>query len=107
LTDPLLLERLGTDASPVIVARGEIDVATSPLLRSELASVLARGPQSVTLDLDGVTFVDSSGLGVLVGALKRLREAGGEHFTVLNAQESVRKVFDITGLSPLFELSDA
>jgi anti-sigma B factor antagonist len=90
----------------VIVARGEIDVATSPLLRSELASVLARGPQRVTLDLDGVTFVDSSGLGVLVGALKRLREGGGEQFAVLNAQDSVRKVFDITGLSPLFELSD-
>ena len=72
---PLALERGGTTRRPVIVARGEIDVATSPLLRSELASVLAQGPDEVTLDLSGVSFVDSSGLGVLVGALKRLREA--------------------------------
>ncbi|HEY7105680.1 MAG TPA: STAS domain-containing protein [Acidimicrobiia bacterium] len=103
---PLTLERSGTEQDPVISARGEIDVATSPLLRSELTSVLAHEPERVTLDLDGVTFIDSSGLGVLVGALKRLREAGGEHFTVVNAQDSVRKVFDITGLSPLFELPE-
>ncbi len=104
LAVPLLLERSGTNARPVIVARGEIDVATSPLLRSELTSILSHAPQHVTLDLDGVTFVDSSGLGVLVGALKRLRDAGGEGFTVLHAQDSVRKVFDITGLSAAFEL---
>ena len=50
---PLALERGGTTSQPVIVARGEIDVATSPLLRSELASVLAQGPDEVTLDLHG------------------------------------------------------
>ena len=59
---PLALERGGPTSQPVIVARGEIDVATSPLLRSELASVLAQGPEEVTLDLHGVSFVDSSGL---------------------------------------------
>ena len=55
---PLALERGGTTSQPVIVARGEIDVATSPILRSELASVLAEGPDDVTLDLRGVSFVD-------------------------------------------------
>ena len=104
---PLALERGGTTSRPVIVARGEIDVATSPLLRSELASVLAQGPDEVTLDLSGVSFVDSSGLGVLVGALKRLREAGGERFVIVGAQDAVRKIFTITGLNTLFELSDA
>jgi anti-sigma B factor antagonist len=91
----------------VIVARGEIDVATSPILRSELASVLALHPEELTLDLREVTFVDSSGLGVLVGALKRLRESGGGRFSVVDAQDSVRKVFDITGLTTLFELRDS
>jgi anti-sigma B factor antagonist len=104
---PLALERGGTPNSPVIVARGEIDVATSPILRSELASALATRPEEVTLDLRGVTFVDSSGLGVLVGALKRLRESGGQRFSVVGVQDPVRKVFDITGLTALFELRDS
>src|SRR5262245_4353775 len=103
---PLTLERRGTSSQPVVVARGEIDVATSPLLRSELASVLAAEPDELTLDLGGVGFVDSSGLGVMVGALKRLRETGGGRFAIAHPQDAVRKVFDITGLNSLFELSD-
>jgi len=104
---PLALERGGTSKQPIIVARGEIDVATSPMLRSELTSVLAAHPEALTLDLREVTFVDSSGLGVLVGALKRLRESGGGQFAVVGAQDPVRKVFDITGLTALFELRDS
>jgi anti-sigma B factor antagonist len=102
---PLTLERRGTATEPVIVARGEIDVATSPILRSELTSALALRPRELTLDLRDVSFVDSSGLGVMVGALKRLREAGGERFAIVQPQDSVRKVFDITGLSALFDLA--
>jgi anti-sigma B factor antagonist len=101
---PLRLERAGTTTNPIVVVHGEIDVATSPILRSELASVLASQPEDVTLDLHDVSFVDSSGLGVMVGALKRLREAGGERFAVRDPQDAVRKVFDITGLSSLFQL---
>lgn len=104
---PLVLERGGTPTQPVIVARGEIDVATSPILRSELAVVLTLHPQEITLDLREVGFVDSSGLGVLVGALKRLREAGGDRFVILGAQDAVRKIFGITGLNTLFELRDS
>jgi anti-sigma B factor antagonist len=103
---PLKLERYGTPSQPVIVVHGEIDVATSPILRSELASVLAQQPSGLTLDLRDVGFVDSSGLGVMVGALKRLRETGGASFTIAHPQDAVRKVFDITGLNSLFDLSD-
>ena len=71
---PLLLELRLDDDDPVLVAAGEIDVATSPLLRAELAGLLARNPDRVTLDFAEVSFIDSSGLGVLVGALKRVRE---------------------------------
>ena len=103
---PLALERHGTGARPIVVARGEIDVATSPMLRSELASVLASQPEDITVDFRDVAFVDSSGLGVLVGALKRLREGGGGTVAVVGAQDAVRKVFEITGLDSLFELGD-
>ncbi|HEX5587828.1 MAG TPA: STAS domain-containing protein [Acidimicrobiia bacterium] len=101
----LTLERSGDAHHPVIEAAGEIDVATSPLLRAELAEALEQGPDTVTLDLARVSFIDSSGLGVLVGALKRLREHQADAtLRVVHTQDAVRKVFDITGLDELFEL---
>jgi anti-sigma B factor antagonist len=104
---PLTLERAGTDRDPVIIAAGEIDVATSPQLRAELLSVLAHQPATVTVDFADVSFIDSSGLGVLVGALKRVRETGGDAaLRVVHPQDAVRKVFDITGLDGLFDLRD-
>jgi anti-sigma B factor antagonist len=104
--DVLTLETAGTREHPVVVARGEIDVATSPTLRAQLAELLARGADSVTLDLAGVSFIDSSGLGVLVGALKRLRDGGGQTFNLVAARSGVRRVFEITGLDQLFVLCD-
>jgi anti-sigma B factor antagonist len=99
---PLDIERGGTTTHPVVAVRGEIDVATSPRLRTELSALLGRGANEITLDFAGVTFVDSSGLGVLVGALKRLRENTGSDdaraLRIVGAQDAVRKVFEITGL---------
>jgi anti-sigma B factor antagonist len=89
----------------VLVVGGEIDVATSPQLRRELHQLIDQGATSIVLDLSEVTFIDSSGLGVLVGVLKRLREDGGDRALVLaGLQDPVRKVFDITGLSELFTI---
>src|SRR5262249_34841300 len=67
----LMLRRVDGDERILEVA-GEIDVATSPALRSELSDLLGDAPPRVTLDFAQVSFIDSSGLGVLVGALKRL-----------------------------------
>jgi anti-sigma B factor antagonist len=98
MVTPLQIEVSGTVTGPVVTARGEIDVATSPRLRSELTNLIARGATEITLEFAGVTFVDSSGLGVLVGAYKRLRENGDGRIRIVGAQQSVRKVFEITGL---------
>ena len=104
--DTLTLETAGDRLHPVVVVRGEIDVASSPTLRAELAELLARGAGSITLDLAAVSFIDSSGLGVLVGALKRLRDGGGETFNIVAARNGVRRVFEITGLDQLFVLTE-
>jgi anti-sigma B factor antagonist len=95
---PLRIEVEGTTTHPVLTATGEIDVATSPRLRTELTNLIVGGAQDITLRFAGVTFVDSSGLGVLVGAYKRLREERDGQIRVVGAQQSVRKVFEITGL---------
>lgn len=105
IVTPLMLERRGTARDPVIAASGEIDVATSPQLRAELLAVLAEEPDSITVDFAEVSFIDSSGLGVLVGALKRIRDRGEDAtLHVVHPQDAVRKVFDITGLNSLFDL---
>jgi len=91
---------------PVIVVVGEIDVATAPQLREALHGVIAQGHATVVLDLLGVTFLDSTALGVLVGGLKRCRELDGElHIVVTDAR--IRKIFEITGLNKVFPLVDA
>ena len=84
---------------------GEIDVATAPELRRELHQLADRGATSIVVDLAHVSFVDSSGLGVLVGMLKRVRDDGrGCQLVLEHLQEPVRKVFDITGLTEIFAI---
>ena len=100
---PLLLARDGDATHPVIRAAGDIDVATSPLLRAALSAAIDDAPSIVTVDLTDVPFVDSSGLGVLVGALMRMRDMdAASQLLVVGAREPVRKVFDVTGLAELF-----
>jgi len=88
----------------LVSVRGEVDVATSPRLRNELVALMDQDARSIVLDLGGMTFIDSSGLGVLVGALKRLREHEGESIVLRGMQDPVRRVFEITGLTELFTI---
>jgi anti-sigma B factor antagonist len=98
MVTPFAVEVGGTTAAPVVAVHGELDVATSPQLRTELSALVARGARDITLEFADVSFVDSSGLGVLVGTYKRLREDGDGSIRIVGAQASVRKVFEITGL---------
>jgi anti-sigma B factor antagonist len=91
------------DGVPVVSAFGEIDVATAPPLRDRLQSLTTSGKSTVVVDLLGVTFLDSTALGVLVGALKRCRESGGDLPLVI-AEPRILKVFEITGLTGVFPI---
>ena len=95
----------GPPSEPTLHVAGEIDVASAPPLREALGGLVDRGARRITLDLAAVGFIDSSGLGVLVGALRRLEEEAGGRLRVESVQDSVRKVFEITGLSPMFGLA--
>ena len=92
----------------VVEVAGELDLHSAPQLRAEIGRSLENKSSRIVIDLAGVTFLDSTGVGVLVGALKRAREADGDlHFC--NAQSRVRRVFEITGLIgalPLFDTRD-
>jgi anti-sigma B factor antagonist len=100
------IEQRPDTTPPVIAVTGEIDVATAPQLRECLHDVIARGEVTIVLDLLGVTFLDSTALGVLVGALKRCRELGGELHVVV-ADPRIVKIFEITGLTSVFTLANS
>lgn len=89
----------------IVAVSGEVDVATAPLMRERLVQLIANGTTHLVVDLSDVSFLDSIGLGVLVGALKRIRQAEGE-LRLIIPQERIIKLFDITGLSQVFEISD-
>ena len=87
----------------IVSVVGELDVATAPELRTRLDDAIDRGPAVVVADLLGVTFLDSTALGVLIGALKRSQAAGGE-LRIVAAEPRILKIFEITGLTELFSL---
>jgi anti-sigma B factor antagonist len=82
----------------VIQVTGEVDVYTAPLLRERIRELVAKGAVHLIADLRQVDFLDSTGLGALVGGLKRLREAGGSLALVVSAPRILR-IFQITGLT--------
>lgn len=89
----------------VVEVRGEVDVYTAAVLREKLVEVIDGGAGKVVVDLRGVDFLDSSGLGVLVGGMKRLRMSGGDMSLVCDNQKLL-KIFRITGLDRVFALHD-
>ena len=62
----------------VLTVTGEIDMATAPRFRQRLLALISGGAQNVVIDLSGVDYIDSTGLGVLMGGAKRVRSAGGD-----------------------------
>lgn len=92
----------------VLTVSGEVDVFTAPDLDRAIAAQLAEGRTRLVIDLSSVSFLDSTGLGVLVKGLKGAREAGGS-LTLVITSDRIRRIFDITGLDaamPIFDTVD-
>lgn len=87
----------------VIDVAGEIDVYTAPRLREAIIEIINQGRTHLIVDVEHVDFLDSTGLGVLVGALKRVRSAGGS-LDIVCTHERIIKIFEITGLDKVFGL---
>lgn len=87
----------------IVHVAGEIDVTSAAVLRDALEALIADGRRRLTLDLTDVTFLDSTGLGIVVGRLKRLARHGGT-MTVAVSHARVMRVFTITGLDRLLEI---
>jgi anti-sigma B factor antagonist len=98
--DLSLDDRAAAD-SVVVAVQGQIDVYTAHDLRDRLIGFVDGGERHLIVDLEGVEFLDSTGLGVLVGALKRVR-AGDGSLQLVCSEERLLKIFRITGLDKVF-----
>ena len=87
----------------VVHVGGEIDVYTAPMLREHLDEHISHGRHRLVVDLEDVPFMDSTGLGVLVGRLKLVRVNDGT-LRLVCSSERILKVFSITGLDKVFQI---
>jgi anti-sigma B factor antagonist len=88
---------------PVVAVSGEVDVYSAPALKESLTELLKSGVKTVVVDLSGVAFLDSTGLGALVEARAATTEAGGT-LPLVCSQERILKLFTITGLDGVFSI---
>jgi anti-sigma B factor antagonist len=87
-----------SDGVTVVAPRGDLDLATVGAVRRTLASLIDRGQSRLLIDLGGVGYIDSTGMGALVAAMKQARAAGGD-VRLCALQDDVRSIFDLTRLS--------
>jgi anti-sigma B factor antagonist len=92
------------DDATVVVLRGDLDVATAPDLRTTLVDVIDEGAR-IVIDMQAVEFLDSAGLGILVGGLKRARTRGGD-LELVCSNSAVLKPLELTGLDRVFTIHD-
>lgn len=89
----------------VVAVAGELDVYTAPVLEETLGDLVDGGKVTLVVDLSEVTFMDSTGLGLLIKALKWTREKNGALHVVANT-DKVLKVFRVTGLDSVLSLHE-
>jgi len=87
----------------VVALTGEVDVYTSPRLKQEIVDLLNQGLTRIVVDTTKVEYLDSTGLGVLIGGLKRARERDGDLRLICDSPRILR-IFEITGLTKIFDI---
>jgi anti-sigma B factor antagonist len=97
----LKLGHYDKDGVEVVDVEGEIDIYTAPRLRELLIELVSKNNYQIVVNLDKVGFLDSTGLGVLVGGLKRVRAHDGS-LDLVCTREQILNIFRITGLTKVF-----
>jgi anti-sigma B factor antagonist len=95
--DEVQVEDAGKDLA-VLVVGGEVDFEVSPQLKARMMRTIKAGRRRLVLDLSDVTFIDSTAIGVIAGAVEKLDEAGGGSLALVCTHEKVMQIFEITGL---------
>ncbi len=98
-------ERRGEGLGIVTLA-GEVDIYTAPRFKECLLELLDGGVERLVVDLNGVTFIDSTALGVLIGGVRRVNAASGAMALVVTSRP-VERVLSITGLDRVFTIKES
>jgi anti-sigma B factor antagonist len=101
----LVINIAESGATRVVKLEGSCDLATAPNLRQTLQGLVPPGVKEVVLDVTDLEFIDSTGLGVVLGAMRRLREGGGV-LRIAGAHGIVKRVLEITDLDKVIPLAD-
>ncbi len=91
------------DNTQALDLEGEVDVYTAPLLRQEIMDQVDSGVKTLLVDLNKVEYLDSTGLGILIGGVKRLKEQGGS-LRLIGPSARITRIFEITGLNKIFDV---
>ncbi len=92
-----------SDRPNVLSLEGEIDLHVSPRVSISLRQMIEKKPKQLVVDLSRVTYLDSSGLAVLIEAMQNVEKYGGK-FAIVGVQETVRSIFDIARLDQVFRI---
>jgi anti-sigma B factor antagonist len=104
MATPLRIEsRPAGEGTAVLALAGEVDVSNTAQVREAALKLLSDGVSKLVIDLTATEYMDSAGLGMLVGLLKRLNESGGK-MAIAGARPGVGRLFTITGLNRIFAL---
>ncbi|MBE2319447.1 STAS domain-containing protein [Solirubrobacter sp. CPCC 204708] len=101
---PFAVDRRDIEDTVVVAVRGELDIGTAPDLRVALMEAIERQPDGrIIADLEGLEFIDSAGLGILIGGRKRA-QAGGGDLVLVSTGRNVAKILELTGLMRVFDV---
>ncbi len=100
------VESESRDGWTIIQPRGDIDVYSAPQLRDTIAEKMGLGPPNIILNLEFVDFIDSTGLAIMIGGLKRAKELDGA-FVLVKPNEQVSRVLRITDLTKVLPVFDS
>ena len=95
--------RTVNDSTLALDLEGEVDVYTAPLLRQAIMEQVDGGVKNLLVNLQKVEYLDSTGLGILIGGVKRLKEGGGS-LRLVGPSARITRIFEITGLNKIFDV---
>lgn len=102
----MTMDNHNDDGKIRIILNGEIDISTAPEFKAKLYELIGDGTKDIELVCDGLTYIDSTGLGILVGALKRVKNHQNNVY-IYQLRDNIKKLFRITGLDKVFILEEA
>jgi anti-sigma B factor antagonist len=99
----ILIDIKGSHESKYVTIKGEIDVYTAPELKEQLLQLSEVDKVRLIVDLEGVTYLDSTGLGVFIGVFKNVQKNHGD-FRIVGLSDRLERLFSITGLSEIMNI---